>query len=82
MFFYSYEWVLAFVMSYSFFVMGKYEAREGTAKDHAWLWAACSLLVSALCIRFISSHWQVIIFSQVLLYVLIAAVRVLLEQKS
>ena len=82
MFFYSYEWVLAFVMAYSFFVMGKYEAQEGNKKDHAWFWAFCSLLVSALCIRFVSSHWQVILFSQALLYVLIAVVRVLLEQRN
>lgn len=79
MIFYQYEWVLAFVLAFAFFTMGKYEARDGDSKDHAWLWAGLSIFLSALCIRFISTQWQLVLFIQIVLYIAIAVFRVLLE---
>ena len=65
----------------AFFNAGEYEARDGSA-NHAVLWAMLSLLISVLVLFVAGWGWLPWLILQVGLFVGIAAVRVLLEDRE
>jgi len=65
----------------AFFNAGEYEARDGSA-NHAVLWAMLSLLISVLVLFVVGWDWLPWLLAQVGLFVGIAAVRVLLEDRE
>ena len=60
-----------------YFNAGKLEARDGSA-DHSLLWSALSLLTSVVAISF-GAGWILWVVAQVVLLVVIAVMRVVLE---
>jgi hypothetical protein len=64
-----------------FFNAGEYEARDGSP-NHRALWATLSLLISVLVLFVAGFGWLPWLMPQVGLFVGIAAVRVLLEDRE
>lgn len=65
----------------AFFNAGEYEARDGSA-NHAILWAVLSLLISVLVLFVGGWSWLPWLFAQIGLFIGIAAVRVLIENRE
>jgi len=65
----------------AFFNAGEWEARNGSA-NHAVLWAMLSLLISVVVLFVAGWDWLPWLFAQVALFVGIAAVRVLIEDRN
>ncbi|MCG8464053.1 MAG: hypothetical protein MI750_04255 [Xanthomonadales bacterium] len=82
MLFYAYEWVFAAVFAFSFLVFGKHDAREGMEKDHGWLMALGSWIVSAVVITWITTTLWGMLFFQLAYFVFIAVLRVWWEDRQ
>jgi hypothetical protein len=65
----------------AFFNAGEYEARDGGA-NHRFLWTALSLAISVLVLFVAGWSWLPWLLAQLGLFVGIAAVRVLLEDRE
>lgn len=81
MFFYQIEWVVAAVLAYTFFTMGKYDAHEGARKDHSLLWAGISFALSAAAIHWFHASYLDLVMLQIIYYFSIAVVAVYWEQR-
>ena len=68
------EWVLALVCVVVYFGAGRQEARMG-GHDHAALWAALSIAVSALGIFGLHGTWGWLLAAQIALFVGIGVFR-------
>ncbi len=68
------NWIIAFVCAFVLFGAGKAEAREA-GRYAGLLWAALSIAVSALLIRFFGAGWFLVIIGQVALFAGIAIFR-------
>ena len=73
------EWVLALVCVVVFFGAGRHEARFG-GRDHAALWAALSIGVSALMVLVLHATWGWLLAAQVALFIGLGVVRALRER--
>lgn len=65
----------------AFFNAGEWEARDG-GPNHRVLWGTLSLLISVLVLFVAGWDWLAWLLAQVALFVGIAAVRVLLEDRE
>jgi hypothetical protein len=70
------EWVLALVCVVTFYGAGAHEGRFG-GHNHGTLWAALSILVSALVVLVCKGTWTYLLLAQAGLLVGIAVFRVL-----
>lgn len=68
------EWVLAMVCVLVFFGAGRHEGRFG-GEDHAALWAALSIGVSAVVMLLLHGSWGWLLASQLALFIGIGIVR-------
>ena len=68
------NWIIAFVCAFVLYGAGKAEAREA-GRNAGLLWAALSIVVSALLIRFFGAGWFLVIVGQVVLSAGIAVFR-------
>jgi hypothetical protein len=75
------EIAIAAVFATAFAKGGKMEARNGRA-DHGLLWVAASVAVSALVVAGLGLGVVWLIGAQLLLFVAIAAMRVMLETRE
>lgn len=74
------EWLLALVFVVLYFGAGKHEARFG-GNDHAILWAALSIGLSAVLVLVLKGTAPVLFVAQVGLFITIAVVRALHDKR-
>lgn len=75
------EIAVACVFATAFAKGGDMEARLGKA-NHGFIWAAASVLVSVLVVAWLARGVVALILSQLALFVAIAAVRAMLEERA
>ena len=73
------NWIIAFVCAFTYFGMGKAEARGG-GHDNGMLWAGLSIATSALLISTLNAGWLVVVLGQVGLFIGIAIFRTLRDK--
>lgn len=79
MFFTQPNFVLAGVLLFAFYTMGKEEAKHGR-RDLGMIWALYSAIVSGVVIGVFAGGWLPVLLAQAGLFVAIAVVRMLLEK--
>lgn len=74
------NWIIAFVCAFTFFGMGRVEARD-TAADHGVLWAGLSIAISVLLIQVWGAGWIAVLLGQVGLFLGITVFRALRDPR-
>lgn len=80
MFFTQPNFILAGVLLFAFYTMGKEEAKHGR-RDLGMIWALFSAIVSGIVIGVFAGDWLPVLLAQVGLFFTIAVVRLLLEKR-
>lgn len=73
------SWIFGFVCAWTFFALGRYEARTSDRPDHGAWWALASILVTVAAIRGFGFGWIGVVLCQGLLYLAITLSRVVFE---
>lgn len=73
------NFILAGVLLFAFYAMGKEEAKHGR-RDLGMIWALYSAIVSGVVIGAFAAGWLPVLLAQVGLFIAIALVRLMLEK--
>ena len=68
MFFLQANWIFAFVCAFTYYGMGKAEARDGS-RNNGLLWAGLSIAISALLIQIFGTGWFSLLLAQIGLFI-------------
>lgn len=74
------NWIIAFVCAFTFYGMGKAEARGGGA-DNGVVWGALSVVISVLLIQVWSTGWLLVLLGQIGLFIGIGIFRALRDRR-
>jgi hypothetical protein len=73
------NWIFGFACAWTFFLLGRHEARTSDRRDFGALWALASILVTVVAIQGLGAGWFMVVVCQALLYLAITVARVVFE---
>ena len=74
------NWIIGFVLAYTYFMMGRDDAQNSSRRNHGPLWALASILITVAVIEGFGGGWLIVVIAQVLLFAAITAWRVIFEK--
>ena len=73
------NWILALVCAFTYYEMGKFEARHAARRNDGVLWSGISIAISALVIQELSGGWVAVLLMQIVFFLAITIYRLLRE---